>query len=331
MYLPSFLSVLSGLAASVIRGRKIEANRAYGVLEKFEKAFDGRFDEETKKKIAVSHSIYNPLIMDSFSRLKGRATNDAEKERLVSYFTCSSLLDNFFDRGELTLPEIYAINFDTERFQPKDFDQRVYLHCHQLLLKYVPDKASYLQVLRAEVDAQAASLRQFDPSIPNEEIRDIMMAKGGNAVLLCRHYLDDHHTTIEDACWYQLGAMIQMTNDLYDVFKDARDGIATLATRCTNASELSGFVEKQIETLRRLIAALPYPEKSKQRFYVAMAGVASLAMVATDNLKRIEKKYGHMPEFRTLPRKELIIDNEKAANILRCLWYVYRLGRKPGV
>ncbi len=323
MYFFYFWKTALQLVAYFIRERKKEAIHAVRVITDLEKKLNGQFDSATRKKIIISHSVYNPLVIDAFCRLHGRVSNKKERKKLIYYFTCSSVLDNFFDYGELSYNQIISI-YTIPTYQPSTFSERVGMYCHWHLLDKVTDKVGYMKILDAEVNAQHASLQQFNKQISIEEIESIMKAKGGNAVLLCRYYLDYEPSEAEDKCWFQLGVIIQLNNDLYDIHKDINDGIETLATRCRDANLMEAYVKKQASLMKHFVSELPCSNRRKRRFSVSAAGVFALAMVAVDQLKRLQGTAEQLPDFNKLKRKDIIVDMEKTTNILRCLKYMYQ-------
>ena len=327
MYFITFWKTVIELTFYFIRERKKESFHAFETISELQVQFNGRFDEATAKKIAKGHSVYNPLIVDSFCRLRGRLTSTEERTRMIFYFICSSLLDNFFDRSELTNEEIEKICFRTNEFLPRNFDETVAINCHTKLRHFVMDKQAYLEVLHKEVAAQQASLQQFQENVADQVIEDIMKTKGGNAVLLCSFYLDHSANEIEQQCWYQVGVITQLSNDLYDIHKDITDGISTLATRCTDAWQMEKYVNQHIHHLKELIRQLPVEKKKKQRFAIEMIGLSVLAVIAVEQLKRLQGSAPQLPDFKTLTRKQLITDMEKPANKLRWFKYMYRYAR----
>jgi hypothetical protein len=327
MYFISFCSIFTRLSFYIFSERKKESKHARQVLAELEEQFNGSFDPPTRKKIINWHSVYNPLIIDAFCGLHGRISSRQERKNRVYFFVCSSLLDNFFDRKELSNEQVDEICFRTAGYHAKTFDEKVFIHCNNYLLDQTAGKAGYLDVLKAEVKAQEASLQQFQKEISAADIEAIMKAKGGNAVLLCRYYLDLPASETEDRCWYQLGVLIQLSNDLYDIHKDMHDGIETLGTRCTNAFEMEQYGEEQIGSLKQLISKLPCSKAGKLRFSIAMAGLYALTAVYINRLKQLQGNAGRLPDFRSLERKQLVVDMEKPGNIFRWLKYVYRYGR----
>lgn len=327
MYFISFCSIFTRLSFYIFSERRKEKKHAREVLDALEAQFNGAFDPPTRQKIINWHSIYNPLIIDAFCGLHGRVSTKQERRNRVYFFVCSSLVDNFFDRKELTNEQIDNIVFRSGEYEATTFDEKVFIHCNNYLGEQAAGKKGYLEVLKAEIKAQEASLQQFRKEITNEEIETIMKEKGGNAVLLCRYYLNLPANEIEDRCWYQLGVIIQLSNDLYDIYKDMNDGIETLGTRCKDAHVMEKYGEEQIGYLKQLVDQLPYSRFKKQRFTISMAGLYALAAVYIKRLKQLQGNKTRLPGFASLQRKQLVVDMEKPVNIVSWLKYVYRYGK----
>lgn len=315
------------LALYIIRSRKRETRRANVLLAALENAYQGRFNDATRKKIAVSHGIYNPMICDAFTRLHGRVTNDGERKRLIHYFICSSVFDDFTDYPTISDELLLDISFNPENYQPQTFAEQVFRQSHLLLKNYVTDKQGYEQIARALYKAQLFSRQQQQGSLPPDTIREITFTKGGYAVLLCRHYLDVPATAAEDACWYRIGTIIQLTNDLFDIYKDLQENVATLPNSITNAYAFEAFFLEQVNDMKKLIGELPYSRKRKQTFSLAMAGIYSFGLIALEQLKNLQGDALQLPDLRSLPRKALIVDMEKTINLRRWFAFTYRHAR----
>ncbi|HAI84357.1 MAG TPA: hypothetical protein DCL43_11870 [Chitinophagaceae bacterium] len=311
-------------AVYIVVQRKQETKRAYAMIAAMEARFKGQFNPATKRKIAVSHGIYNPMICDTFCALQQRTTSIKERERYIQYFTCSSLFDDFTDYHTITTEQLKAISFDAENYHATSFDERVFQYCHLALKQFVANKASYIKVTERLYEAQLFSQHQYNSQLDDDTIEAITFAKGGNSVLLCSYYLDTPVTDAEAQCWYTIGTIIQLTNDLYDIWKDLQDNIATLPNRMTNAYAFEGYFLQRIEAMKKAIAALPYGKKQKQHFSLAMAGIYSFGLIAIEQLKHIQGDALQLPALNSLPRKALIVDMEKIHNLKQWFKHVYK-------
>lgn len=327
LYLFKFSFIIIRFGLSLVSVRKKAKQQTIAYLQRMEETLDGKFDDATFKKVVKSHSVFLPIVSDAFTLLHGRKTNSMEQERSINYFICSSIFDNFFDEKLLPVDQIESITFRPEQFVPSTFDEKAFLQAHLFLLNGMKDRKDYFNVLRNEFVAQAASIKQFNKTISNKEIEEITFEKGGNAVLMCRYYLDTEPTKEEEECWYQLGTMIQLSNDLFDIYKDLLQNIQTLATRCTNVYEIEKTFLHQVNGLRKNIATLPYSNSRKLAFSISMASTYTLGLVAINQLKKLQGRSATLPMFKTLPRMALIVDMEKPSNIWRWIKFVYQHGK----
>ena len=326
-YFFKFCFIAVRFAIRLLRVRKKAQQQATEYLHALEEKFSGKFDDATFSKVVKSHSLYLSIVNDAFTLLHGRTTTAIEQERSINYFICSSVFDNFFDDKILSLPEIESITFQSETYTPQRFDEKVSLQAHFFLMNGMKDKAEYIQVLRNVFEAQAASVKQFDESISNEEIKHITFEKGGNAVLMCRYYLDVVPTKAEEQCWYSLGTMIQLTNDLFDIYKDLQQNIQTLPVRCVDAYAMEEFYLLQVSKMKQQIEQLPYSKNRKQLFSITMAATYTIGLMPIYQLKKIQQNLPQLPPLRSLPRKALIVDMEKASNIFQWVKFIYKYGK----
>jgi hypothetical protein len=141
---------------------------------------------------------------------------------------------------------------------------------------------------------------------------------------MCRHYLDTPYLPAADATWYALGGVIQLTNDLYDIYKDMQEGIITLAVRAKQYEAIYALYHRHAAALNETIRQLPVSHTRKMDLSIILNVIAAFGYVALDNLKRLQENNSSLPAFETLPRKELIIDMEKNSNRFKLLKFTYQ-------
>jgi hypothetical protein len=193
------------------------------------------------------------------------------------------------------------------------------------MLKDVLYKKEYLEAAKNVFEIQLETIKQTDPAIDDEELTRITYAKGGYSVIIYHQIME---RPAGEAMWkvlYYVGSLMQFGNDLFDMFKDLRDGIVTLPDRCTDFKKLRQLYLSRVKECNRLIYALPYRQHKKEEFAIAMNLVISRGMVVLDKMIRLEKQLGNPLDFKNLSRKQLICDMEKIKNIMRWLFYSYRL------
>lgn len=325
MNLFQFSGSVGARVLKIMSDRNKEVLRAEAVMQRLEAQFGERMPEEARRKVITSYSIYQPMIVDAFIALRGREATTEEKERLVLYFICSGAFDDFVDRNELSSEDLHTISFHPENFQPHRIEEKMFLHCHLTLRNFVHDRASYDETSRGLFRAQLDSVRQTSPEpMQEEELLRITLEKGGYAVHLCHFYLDHDAFETERSCWYRIGGIIQLTNDLFDIWRDGQAGIQTLANKMTNAHVFHDFLSALVQEMMQIIGELPVTNARKHAFLLNMMAVCSFSDMAVNRLRRIQGNEPQLPDIKNLPRKALIMDMEKPANIWHCMRFTWQ-------
>jgi len=327
MYLYSFIKSIGRLTLKTFWGLKQSEKWATEYLHTVEIKFNGKFDQKTLEKVVKRYSIQQHFINDSFSSLYGRTNNANEKERNLLYFIMVSVYDDFFDDKTLTLEQIDTIFYHPDEYSAETFFEKVFIYTHTRLLNDVEDRAQYFKDFEGLHIAQKDSLEQFNPAVSDEALLSITTRKGGFCLLMCRHYLDTPYLKEADASWYALGGVIQLTNDLYDIYKDMQEGIITLAIRAKQYEVIYALYHKHAEALNESLRKLPVSNSRKTDLSIILNVIAAFGYVALDNLARLQANNSNnsiLPVFETLARKELIIDMEKNTNRFKLLKFTYQ-------
>jgi hypothetical protein len=160
-------------------------------------------------------------------------------------------------------------------------------------------------------------------AITDEELKRITFAKGGHSVIIYHQIMSRPASNEMWKVLFYVGSLMQFGNDLFDMFKDLRDGIVTLPDRCPDWKQLRKLYVDRVKECNRLIYALPYPQSRKEEFAVAIHLIISRGMVVIDKMMGLEKQLGKPLNYKKLTRQQLICDMEKPTNILKWLRYSY--------
>ena len=300
---------------------------AKAYVKQLEVSFNGKFDDQLIQKVAKYQSIQLLFVANNFSKLYGRFNNDVEKERNLLFFLMSVLYDEIIDNQQMEEAELNELFYHSAQVNHENFNVKVLVYIHQKLLNQVSNKESYWDTIQKTHQAQVDSRNQFNSNISLNEIIDITKRKGGYTLLMCRHYLVDPVDEKIDQCWYQLGGLIQMTNDLYDTHKDTLDGIHTFATHIKNFDTLNEVYEQQVNNFNTSINQLSCSIDKKIEFGINMSMIASFGYVAINQLKHLKSGSNTLPNFKEVNRKDLIIDMEKIKNIFKLIHFSYKQGK----
>ena len=244
------------LLARMLFGLTLSENKADKLLKKIEIQFNGKFAPTTFKKIKKFQGIQQFIINDSFTNFEDRTTNTKERENNKLYFILASLYDDLMDENLVSQSVLNEMFLHPEKANPNSFSETVLIDTHLKLLSRVYNKEAYQRVLNNIHQAQIDSLEQLKNDISLERILSITERKGGYSLLMCRHYIEMATNENIDNCWYQLGGMIQMTNDLFDIYKDTMAGIYTFANTQNEFEKIKDQYVSQVHKYNQSIEQL---------------------------------------------------------------------------
>jgi hypothetical protein len=327
MYLIIYCYCILRLLGRMLFGLVLSERKTARLLKNIEIEFNGKFESSTFKKIKKFQGIQQFIINDSFAKLENRYTNTIERENNKLYFILASLYDDLMDEEIVSKDILNQMFLNPAHAKPKSFNEAVLIDTHLKLLNLVQDKEAYQKVLNKIHEAQTDSLDQLKNDISLERILSITERKGGYSLLMCRHYIQISTNETIDNCWYQLGGMIQMTNDLYDIYKDTIAGIHTFANTQESFEKIKADYELQVKKYKSSIEKLSYTNSNKLKLQIKLSLIPALGYVALENLNRLQGENNTLQPFKDYPRKELIIDMEKMKNILKLFRYSYQIAK----
>jgi hypothetical protein len=308
---------------------RLKQSEKWGIayLKALEIEYSGNFDPALIKKVARYQSIQLHYVANTFSGLYNRKNNKAETERNIQYFLMTVLYDELTDDQKMDEQRVYEISYHPQKVVPVNFKERVLLAMHLNLIAQVSNKKEYWEIIKQVHLAQKDSAKQFDATISLDELIDITKRKGGYSLLMCRHYLIDPINKQVDNCWYELGGLIQMTNDLYDTYKDTKEGIHTFANQQQDIANIEIIYAKQKSLFKKSIESLAVSNYTKQQFAIKTSIIPAFGDIAINQLKELQSNSPSLPNFNQIPRKSLIIDMEKMINKYRLIKYAYKNGK----
>jgi hypothetical protein len=312
-------------------GLALSERKTAQLLINIETKFNGRFSPSTFKKIKKFQGIQQYIINDSFAKFENRTTNTKERENNKLYFVLASLYDDLMDENIVSQVVLNEMFLNPAQAKPGSFSETVLIDTHLKLLSLVHHKEAYQKVLNSIHQAQIDSIEQLNSDISLDRILSITERKGGYSLLMCRHYIEMSNNENIDNCWYQLGGMIQMTNDLYDIYKDTVAGIHTFANTQNKFDKIRDQYVSQIHKYKISVEKLDYDDSKKLTFQIKLSLIPALGYVALENLKHLQGKNERLNPFKAYPRKDLIIDMEKIKNIVKLIKYSYQIAKNKTI
>jgi len=292
------------------------------LLKKIDLKSDGTIDAEDIKKINSYYGLGVPAILgESFCTLRGYKMTNDEREFSTLSGALTGLFDDLFDKNKTDNKLIEQLLYTPDSFIPINDNQKLSIEIYKLFLNKLVNKDLSKQFIEEIYKVQLDSIKQENNSITNEEIIDITHRKGGYSVLFFRSVYQHNLDKTEYDAFYQLGALMQLGNDIFDVYKDYKSGINTLVTRAEDIKVLRNyFIKEHIKTNNFLIN-LNYPSRNKIFFLNKVNLALSRCYVCLDQFESLQNNSNNKFKLSDYTRKELICDMEKPLNILKSLMY----------
>ena len=280
---------------------------------------DGSIDDQDTRKINSYYGLAVPAILgEAFCILRG--TNMTNKERLASTAqgAMTGLFDDFFDKDYLSDNAVENIIHQKNNQGNKKTNQLLFDRFYKTALDNVPDKKLMVEALLDVYRAQVSSKLQLNQDIPTNELLNITMHKGGSSVLFYRTAFFPEVSGKEKTLINNLGAMMQLGNDIFDVYKDRESGINTLVTLTHNINEVRTILKTRLQEYYSAAYELGYPEKNTRLFLnILSIAIFSRCFVCLDQLENNERLTGNQFIVSAYSRKQLICDMDKKINMLR--------------
>jgi|CXWJ01.1.fsa_nt_gi hypothetical protein len=297
------------------------------LLEEAKQTSDGSLDGNDIKKITRYYGLAVPAILgEAFCVLRGKTMT--VKERLCS--TCqggmTGLGDDFFDKQRLSEEALKDFIERPEHFYGNTASEKLFLHFYKTALANAPDRVKVQQQIMRVFHAQLLSKQQSKLQLSNEVLKDITIRKGAESLLYYRTAFEHPMKKGEEKMLYALGGLMQLSNDIFDVYKDHKNGISTLVTTATKIKQLrflySALLRIGIEAANRS----GYPKRNVKQFLgIISIGIFSRCYVCLDQLGVNEKRSGNVFDPKQYQRKDLVCDMDTAKNKWRSLRYHLRI------
>ncbi len=281
---------------------------------------DGTLSDSDFKKMYGYYALGVPAILGHmFCLLQGRKMQFNERLTSTMQGALTGLFDDFFDNHALSPDYIYQLVLNQGRQIKKDNEKLFrWLLSEAQNLTFYPEEM--LKCLLKVHSAQVDSLEQRG-SITEDRLKQISIDKGGLSVIYYRWAFQHKLESAESSMLYSLGGIMQLGNDVFDVYKDIREGVHTLITDTKDIVAIKDHMNQAIRELDQKIEQLNVLQKNKQRFRWHVKFFWSRVRVCLDQLYAIQVRNENVFDAYNASRKELVCDMEKWTNLKRMILY----------
>ncbi len=272
-------------------------------------------DESLKKRIWL-YTLQSAATNRWFTDLRGFATTADEQQAAIYLGAFTPVFDDLVDDRTMN-------HQDIERLQNHQHTENTHYtliwYLYKKLKTHLPKDEKFNHYFNLSVQAQTASLQQLkNAPLNGDDLQKITFDKGGYATLLYRSILENNILAKEEYAIYQLGAALQLVNDVFDVYKDHQQGLQTLITNSPDINIAADIFEGQVNTCILAIQDLPYSNIHKEKMLWKIKVMLSRGYVCFKQLKALPAASSEFSPAR-YTRTQLICDMERIKNIKRSL------------
>ncbi len=328
MNLLNYFKAFYQVVHELIQQQKFNHDFLTSYLFDLEKKYEGKFSDEQRFKIEKYYGkLIAPILCGTYKMLYGEKLTEDERKRATLFGILTPLGDDLFDVHQLPIEKITQLTFEPEQYEASLFAEHVVKEIQAYLLKEVPNKSEYISASKDVLDLQVATAAQTSPEIEYELLKQITYRKGAVSVIIYHQILSEAADDNMKKVLEEVGGLYQLGNDLFDVYKDTRDGIYTIPNTCKDFSSLRDTFMSKVKKMNQLIAALPYRKDQKEKFSIIINSINARSLVAIDEWIKFYEKHGRNVNLKSFERKVLIIDMEKPSLFLKWLYLTWKLPR----
>lgn len=267
--------------------------------------------ESQVKRIGVYTSL-GLYVNSCLVTLRGRKLSKAEIKNTLHLSILTPLLDDLTDILKLSSTDIleqldnYSGVNTANILLPKYLYDQIRDHGNGELLH---------EIFKQALIAQDESLLQLEKQpLSNEALGRITYEKGSIWTVLFRLMLTTPLESDEKEAVLLFGHLIQLTNDMYDVYKDLQNGQQTLFTNATDIIHIEKEYDKLIQSMTQSFLSLGYDRGHTRKCLYKLSAIVSLGKVCLEQLKNCQDTTGGVFKAASYSRSQLVCDMEKWSN-----------------
>lgn len=203
-------------------------------------------------------------------------------------------------------------------------EQKLFKFFYEKSLEHFADKALFSHYLEKVGLSQNDSLEQKSGDLGDEDLMKVTTDKGGYSLLFLRAALDYDISENERNAIFLLGQLIQLLDDLFDVYKDTLAGIKTVPNSAQDIKELRALFSSHFQQTVGAFEVLKYPAKNKAKFANQLRFFIAAGMVCLDQFELLQQQSNGVFSPTDYSRSQLICDMEKPSNMMNSLRYLFK-------
>lgn len=275
------------------------------------------------------HYFYGTTYLATvFELLSGRRRTPLEKY----LFTNLSALACFFDDLTDTFPPRDDAGArwqgNPEQYGRAADESGLALHLLHNIYRALPpaDLPAFQQILHRVFQIETAGRQHGGAARDLDALSRLTADKGGYSVLLFRRLMAHPLTAAEEQALWTFGALVQHCDDLFDIWFDRQNGIATPATVLTTNNDLTALerrFEQQVSATAAAFRQTEYPDRHIETALQAVYFLVGITRVCVQHYRYLQKKHGTLPLD---DRRAMVVDMGRWPNRWRAACQIWKAG-----
>jgi len=300
---------------NMMRQKHFLTNEIAPLVAPFSKTNDGTISSTEIKKIYSYYGLGVPAVLgEGFALLHNRSLNHSERFCTTALGALTGLFDDYLDKKQGNTAELLLLIFKPEMAKVESDFERLFQTFAVKALENIPDKKRFENSISQIIDMQLESANQH--ILNDDKLLQLTLEKGGKSLLFYRMALPEEISAQEQEILFHLGGLMQMGNDIFDVFEDTIQGTETIFTRMTTVANGRSLFIKQWQHTFDLISDSDL--QNTQLFADIMAFGLARCFVCLNQFEKLEHFSGSF-QPKSYEREQLICDMEKPKNLLSAI------------
>lgn len=292
--------------------RKRHAARLIKRLNMLLAVHDQQLTADQLKRIDV-YTTTGFYVNYCLATLRGQPMSATEVKNTLNLSILTPQLDDLYDTLKLSSTEILEQlhqgtddNITGRMLLPKYLYGQIIAH---------NDNAGFQEIFSQALKAQDESLQQLEEEwLSEEQLIRITREKGGLWTLLFRLMLTHPLKKGEKEAILSLGHLLQLTNDMYDVYKDTGNGQQTLFTNATDMTHNEKAYHSLIDNMMQQFSLLDYDRENIIKCLNTVSMISALGKICLKQLKSCQTRTNGIFKADGYTRSQLVCDMAKWTN-----------------
>lgn len=279
------------------------------------------FSSKEIQRLTKYYQLAVNLVGDNLYQLSGKTPDETETKGMLLLSIFMPLFDDLFDHKILDYHQIESLVTDPENYKPAQKVDFVVNQLYLQLLELTPHQQYFIDNLKAGMYWEQESLKQFNKETSEEELLQITYNKSYYSILLFCSILKHYPDEAMQKLLYPISGLMQLINDLFDVWKDSQSGLYTIPILYPDYDKIEKRFLLEVASINEQVSMLPYSLQSRNNYLVRIHALNAMGWMSLQQLKAVTRE----KPVSELGRKELVCDLDSLSQKISWIRHVNKL------